>query len=189
VYYDGPGTATHELGHNLGLAHSGLITCDPAPISTSDRCQYIKYGDNYETMGGDGRDKHHSAFRVETMGWFRSGKVQQVNASGAYVLNTMHTASDGVVAITIPFKNIFSTNMNGEVKDMVHYSVELQASEDVSTASIQPTNHFIKRRYSFECTRRRRKGSTRLLHSWLIHSCENWLEKLVIYTQIQTKDL
>lgn len=43
---------THELGHNLGLAHAAYVTCGNKSIGTYKECDnYIEYGDVHDIMG------------------------------------------------------------------------------------------------------------------------------------------
>ena len=41
---------THELGHNLGLAHAGSLACNGVTLGPS--CFGSEYGDPFDVMGG-----------------------------------------------------------------------------------------------------------------------------------------
>ncbi|MBI1748397.1 MAG: hypothetical protein HYR55_17710 [Acidobacteria bacterium] len=54
-------TATHELGHNLGLYHSHSLRCSEGPLSGS--CTTTEYGDRFDRMGR-GAAPFHGDYRA-----------------------------------------------------------------------------------------------------------------------------
>ena len=76
----------HELGHNLGLAHSGNTTCTTSSASTtevslSNYCVGRPYWDPYDVMGAamSGLLGHVSASHLDDLGLLPSSAVVSVN--------------------------------------------------------------------------------------------------------------
>jgi len=68
----GMNVPVHELGHNLGLAHSHSRRCSEGPLSGS--CTVTEYGDRFDTMGSGGRAHYHASYR-QYVGWIPSSDV------------------------------------------------------------------------------------------------------------------
>ena len=70
--------AVHELGHNLGLAHSKSQRCSTGPLTGS--CTTTEYGDRYDTMGSGGQAHFHASYRAH-LGWIPSGSRRTLTPS------------------------------------------------------------------------------------------------------------
>jgi hypothetical protein len=96
--------ATHELGHNLGLGHSGSESCtDPfgrrAPLDVT--CTDDEYGDRYSAMGNT-LSGSYSPLQLARLGW-NDGQVTTVTEGGTLPPNVAHhvlTASEANAAGT-----------------------------------------------------------------------------------------
>jgi hypothetical protein len=107
------------------------LTCDPAPIASSDKCKYEEYGNSYENMGYGTRDQHHSAYHREVMGWLKEGDVGEENQSAT--INTLDSPSNdaGAMALMIPQKNPFTVLKHSQDRPNSHYYIELHQSKDI----------------------------------------------------------
>lgn len=84
--YLSQGLVVHELGHELGLGHAGILDCTdgesgPAvPLSTT--CVADEYADYTDTMGAS--DALFDGPHLDELGWFGSGELAVVSppASG-----------------------------------------------------------------------------------------------------------
>lgn len=78
-------TVGHELGHNLGLYHSGALECGDATLGSD--CQTFVYGDTMDIMGNQSVG-HFNALQKERLGWLDAalGELAWVDAGGSYVL-------------------------------------------------------------------------------------------------------
>ncbi|EPT9252818.1 Ig-like domain-containing protein [Vibrio alginolyticus] len=91
----------HELGHNLGMRHSGALDCGDQPIS--DHCTRREYGDSYDVMGGS--NGYINTFQREQLGWLEgshAAKTIEVTQSGTYVIANYETQSSAPVTIKVP---------------------------------------------------------------------------------------
>lgn len=83
------GTATHELGHNSGVWHTGLATCAPAlgqPVVEDDgTCTSDEYGDPYDVMGNGGRA--FNGYFKAVLGWVPPSGITHVTGSGTYTIS------------------------------------------------------------------------------------------------------
>jgi hypothetical protein len=103
-----PRTLAHELGHNLGLRHAGLLRCTDGPggpkaaISATCEAPDGDQGDRLELMGaaGDELGRLLSAPRRDALGWTVPGEVRAAVASGTYELCPL-MAPGGTRALTI----------------------------------------------------------------------------------------
>jgi hypothetical protein len=85
--------AAHELGHNLGLQHSGVLRCRGAqdrayrrPGGWPDTCRREEYGDLLDVMGYSGRafgEGNLNAVNLDAMGLL-PGAVHAVAGAGSY---------------------------------------------------------------------------------------------------------
>jgi len=97
--YDDIRVATHELGHNLGLNHSGSEHCVgpepyeiPVPLSPfSSACTPVEYGDMFSNMGDQFTDGFSPA-QLTQLGW-NDGRVTTVPA-GTSTTHLVMTATE-----------------------------------------------------------------------------------------------
>jgi hypothetical protein len=98
--------ASHELGHNLGLAHANFLACfdnSDHQVTIGGNCRSDDYNDWYSTMGAAGPSDHAllDADRLRQLGWLASGESQTVVAVGTYTLVPVYSASAGVRLLRI----------------------------------------------------------------------------------------
>lgn len=82
--------ATHELGHNFGLAHARTLRF-PGVTAGPDRTQAIssEYGDRFSTMGNLAVSHHTMAHKIR-MGWHdATTAVTEVNSDGEFEIMPM----------------------------------------------------------------------------------------------------
>ncbi|MBY4678560.1 Ig-like domain-containing protein [Marinobacterium arenosum] len=84
-------TVGHELGHNLGLYHSGARECGSSTLGTS--CQTYPYGDSMDIMGNQSVG-HYNARHKERLGWLteNQGDITTATMSGSYTLEPYESA-------------------------------------------------------------------------------------------------
>ncbi|HEY8943606.1 MAG TPA: hypothetical protein VIM73_05060 [Polyangiaceae bacterium] len=89
----------HEIGHRLGLAHHGEVTCATPAFPTSTNlptgCEIAAYG-GYDPMGG--KAIHYSALAKRVFGWIPESDVLNINVN---TVNTTHR---------IPIKDLNSSS-------------------------------------------------------------------------------
>lgn len=95
----------HELGHNLGLAHAGGLTCTasgaPVPVGGScsiDRADYSlpQYADPFDAMGNAPVLRQMNMEHKLALGVLPPSAVQTVGASGIYHLAPMESLGPAV---------------------------------------------------------------------------------------------
>jgi M6 family metalloprotease-like protein len=96
--------ASHEIGHNLGLLHSGIITAGSdvlGPIS-SPGTMYDQNGDYWSTMGELVLGTYPSPQKSEVLGWMApNSNYQSVQNSGTYTLQPLETSPAALQALKI----------------------------------------------------------------------------------------
>lgn len=107
----------HELGHNLGLHHSGAIKNCQTQNLFPQGCDYVEYGDSFTPMGSSIIQlQHFNNFNLYQLGWLNSlGKVASVEQAGTYNLTLRPPAfiDKGYHVITFPLKDA-NDNLTGQ---------------------------------------------------------------------------
>jgi hypothetical protein len=97
--------SVHELGHNLGLAHSNFALCtdNGQMVPYSATCTYIEYGDPDSAMGNGGAAGMYAASQEAYLGWLGSGThaITNVTATGSYALVPYESRNGGSQALTV----------------------------------------------------------------------------------------
>ena len=97
--------ASHEIGHNLGLLHSGTLTSatttDVIGPLTSPGTE-TDLGDYWSTMGEAVLGLYTAPQKTDTLGWLStSTNVQTVTASGTYTLPPLELSPAGEQALKV----------------------------------------------------------------------------------------
>lgn len=102
-------TLVHEIGHNLGLDHSGSAQC--ALVSSRTECDVTEYGDHSDFMGRfmpayvtEPTILRLSAINLHKMGWLPESAILQTTKSGTYELSPVYS-KEGTRLIVIPAYN------------------------------------------------------------------------------------
>lgn len=82
------GTATHELGHNLGLYHAKAW--DPDDLDPLGDGHLIEYGNPFDNMGAGGPPEAiFSGNYQRILGWLGGSEVATASSSGTYTVTQM----------------------------------------------------------------------------------------------------
>lgn len=96
--------ASHELGHDLGLLHSGIITAGSdvlGPIS-SPGTRYDQNGDYWSTMGELVLGTYPSPQKAEVLGWMAPNiNYVTVQSSGSFTLQPLETSPAALQALKV----------------------------------------------------------------------------------------
>jgi len=100
----GVSLAAHEIGHNLGLMHSGTISAGSAsdvlgPLTSPGT--ETDLGDYWSTMGATVLGHYPAPQKVEVLGWMTAANYQVVQSSGTYTLQPLETSTAGLQALKI----------------------------------------------------------------------------------------
>lgn len=101
----------HELGHNLGVAHAGGLSCrlagQVAPMGDTcsiDRAHYAlpQYGDPFDAMGNQAVLRQMNMLHKLELGLLPASAVAVVTTSGTYQLAPMETLTGSVQLLRLP---------------------------------------------------------------------------------------
>jgi M6 family metalloprotease-like protein len=94
----------HELGHNLGAYHANGWDCGNKIIS--EACLSPGYADGWDEMGGAfDYLVHFGGYHKEIYGWFNSGNIVTVTASGKYNISPVELSTNAPVILKVPRGN------------------------------------------------------------------------------------
>jgi hypothetical protein len=94
-------TSVHELLHNFGLSHAGVLRCqddsrnDPVPLGSE--CALNEYGDDDSVMG-TGTSREFPAIQRAMLGWIVGERVRALDSSGTVEL-TCGVAGVGLLLV------------------------------------------------------------------------------------------
>ncbi len=91
----------HELGHNLGLQHSGWLDCGDAIADGT--CRRYEYEDPSDIMGNIS-GTHFNAYQKEQLGWLNNNAmppITTVSSDGTYSIEAYETTGTGPKALKI----------------------------------------------------------------------------------------
>jgi len=93
---------THEMGHNLGMGHSGSRdhgTIPVGPIGVAGT--RVEYGDLFSTMGSWNFGFYNAQHALNQLGWLSTANVRTVNSTGTYTIQNYDGRPAGVKALKI----------------------------------------------------------------------------------------
>lgn len=95
--------ASHELGHNMGLFHSGTIASGTdilGPITSPGAVTDM--GDYWSTMGSPELGLYPAPQKAEVLGWMPSGtSFQTVQSSGTFTVQPLEANPGGLQALKV----------------------------------------------------------------------------------------
>jgi uncharacterized repeat protein (TIGR01451 family) len=94
----------HEIGHSFGLPHAASLSCMPMSLTDpATSCGSVSSsGDTSDTMGTSSSYQHFSSPLKYSNSWLDPSQIQDVTASGEYILDQLELPSGGVKALRIP---------------------------------------------------------------------------------------
>ena len=97
--------ASHEIGHNFGLLHSGIITAAGADVLgsvSSPGTMYDQNGDYWSSMGEIVLGTYPSPQKAEVLGWLAPiSNYATIQSGGTYTLQPLETSPAGLQALKV----------------------------------------------------------------------------------------
>ena len=91
----------HELGHSLGLPHSGGYDCSGKATAMNQGDCLVTITIGYDIMSyGLGYD--FNSFYKEKLGWLNEENIAEVKQSGIFTLTPLESGSEGLKTLKIP---------------------------------------------------------------------------------------
>jgi len=107
-FHDSAGTFAHEIGHNLGLDHGTLLSCQNSHfeyVSYAAQCEDQVYNDPFDAMGYDGFYYHYNSYSKQLQGWLPESNVAHVTQAGSFTIVPQETAAEALQSLLIPIPN------------------------------------------------------------------------------------
>jgi len=94
--------ATHEMGHNLGLSHSGSRYHGTQVVNNIGVAGFrSEYNDNFATMGFWNLGFYSAPHALNLLGWMSPANVQTVTQSGVYTIQGYDSRPAGIKALKV----------------------------------------------------------------------------------------
>lgn len=143
---DDPRLIEHELGHTFGLSHAHAIEC-------SGTCEFVEYGDAFDTMGSGFGD--YNTYEKHVAGWLTN--EVRARRTGTYTIEALEAKSDTPQAFVVQTaRNELWFDHRAPILNDAHYAgsvivngLELHAgppSSDPTAASDWNTDNTLVRR-------------------------------------------
>lgn len=102
---------THEFGHNLGFDEASSILTIPESLldPTYSGGRWKEYGDLDDTMGSVSNYRHFSSIWKSQAQWIEPTQIQNITASGEYLIDQIELPSPGIKALRV----LFGKDLNG----------------------------------------------------------------------------
>lgn len=95
----------HELGHNLGLSHTGLLRCERAGARTAltgtCRRDTVDGGDPWSLMG-TGKLRRLVGYQAAQLGWLPAGRIATARRGGRFTIVPMESDAAGIKLLRVP---------------------------------------------------------------------------------------
>jgi M6 family metalloprotease-like protein len=93
---------THELGHNLGVSHSGSRYHGAEVVGPIGTAGFrTEYNDRFATMGNWNTGFYNSVHSLNQLGWLSAANVATVTGTGTYTIQGIETRPSGVKALKV----------------------------------------------------------------------------------------
>lgn len=93
---------SHEMGHNLGVSHSGSRYHGSEVVGNIGVAGFrTEYNDRFATMGNWNYGFYNAPHALNTLGWLTTSNVQTVTGTGVYTIQGYQTRPAGVKALKV----------------------------------------------------------------------------------------
>jgi hypothetical protein len=142
-WYNGSAGCTvlaQEVGHNLGMMHSGSLSCSGQSFADDPHtCSGSEYGDRNTVMGSG--CAHLGAYEKWYEGFLGGCNALRATATGTYTLLPTETPCDGVQALQIPMpksRGFHNTSGTNTEVTLSKYYLELRTKTGIDGAVSAP---------------------------------------------------